>query len=350
MMYKESHHERAEYSCADCSFCQERTGFFVTHDVCACPDKEERDKTILRSDSICEHFVAAPRTQFGIPGLTREGGKKDDNQHLRIGCDVHTHTLFSRHAYSTIQENVEAAARAGIELLGSTDHFSSMLFAEQHTKRAQGYDLRDFQYFLNYSVWPKTWQGVHLLHGAEIDIVDLQGRLFGHDIGVSFEINGMPKKVDTSLKEEVFRAADYAIASVHNRSIAEGTSLAQTTAMYVHALEDPKVLILGHTGRSGVPFDTDEVLCAARDLGKLIELNETTLARHERAAACCKKLAERCAELGVMISTGSDAHISCDVGQLGHVRAMLEEIHFPQELIATRDAQTYIGCVRALHA
>ena len=25
---------------------------------------------------------------------------------LRIACDVHTHTLFSRHAYSTIEENV----------------------------------------------------------------------------------------------------------------------------------------------------------------------------------------------------------------------------------------------------
>ena len=47
---------------------------------------------------------------------------------MNLVSDVHTHTLFSRHAYSTIQENVTAAKAQGLELLGSTDHFSSMLF------------------------------------------------------------------------------------------------------------------------------------------------------------------------------------------------------------------------------
>lgn len=44
----------------------------------------------------------------------------------RILGDVHTHTLYSRHAYSTIQENVRAASAAGLEILGSTDHLSSI--------------------------------------------------------------------------------------------------------------------------------------------------------------------------------------------------------------------------------
>ena len=42
---------------------------------------------------------------------------------MKLKCDVHTHTLYSRHAYSTILENVAAAKEAGLELLGSTDHF-----------------------------------------------------------------------------------------------------------------------------------------------------------------------------------------------------------------------------------
>ena len=49
---------------------------------------------------------------------------------MQLRCDVHTHTLYSRHAYSTILENVHAAKEAGLELLGSTDHFSSMLYPE----------------------------------------------------------------------------------------------------------------------------------------------------------------------------------------------------------------------------
>ena len=36
---------------------------------------------------------------------------------MNLVSDVHTHTLFSRHAYSTIQENVTAAKAQGLELL-----------------------------------------------------------------------------------------------------------------------------------------------------------------------------------------------------------------------------------------
>ena len=54
---------------------------------------------------------------------------------MQLRCDVHTHTLYSRHAYSTILENVHAAKEAGLELLGSTDHFSSMLYPEYENIR-----------------------------------------------------------------------------------------------------------------------------------------------------------------------------------------------------------------------
>ncbi len=80
---------------------------------------------------------------------------------LHIRCDTHTHTIYSRHAYSTVEENVRAAAELGIGLLGSTDHYSSMLFPEvENTRRAQVHDLRDHQYFINYRCWPREWCGV----------------------------------------------------------------------------------------------------------------------------------------------------------------------------------------------
>ena len=73
---------------------------------------------------------------------------------LHIACDVHTHTIFSRHAYSTIEENVRAAAEMRVELLGSTDHFSAMV----HPAIDGEYDLRDFQHFLNVHSWPRIWK------------------------------------------------------------------------------------------------------------------------------------------------------------------------------------------------
>ena len=81
---------------------------------------------------------------------------------LRNLCDTHTHTLYSRHAYSTIRENVLAARDAGLELLGCTEHFSDMLHPGATLTHA---DVRDFQYFDNFAAWPEVWEGVRVLHG-----------------------------------------------------------------------------------------------------------------------------------------------------------------------------------------
>ena len=40
--------------------------------------------------------------------------------------DLHTHTLASGHAYSTITEMVHAAAMAGLHMLGITEHAPKM--------------------------------------------------------------------------------------------------------------------------------------------------------------------------------------------------------------------------------
>lgn len=253
-----------------------------------------------------------------------------------FACDVHTHTVFSRHAYSTIGECVAAARAAGLELLGSTDHYSSMISPSLH--------IRDYQHFINFEVWPRVWDGVRVLHGVEADIVDLQGHLFGWDHMLREGITGRRFLMPHTLKDHVWHGIDYAIASIHDQTFAADATLAQATDMYVRVLEDPKVLIVGHPGRAGVPFELDPVLLAAKDLGKLIEINEHSFAEHYGASThlTCRRIAERCAELGVMISVGTDAHIACDVGRFDMVSALLDEIHFPNELVATRDAKTFL--------
>lgn len=37
-------------------------------------------------------------------------------------ADLHTHTIASDHAYSTLLENIEYAKRAGMQALAITDH------------------------------------------------------------------------------------------------------------------------------------------------------------------------------------------------------------------------------------
>ena len=217
---------------------------------------------------------------------------------IRIACDVHTHTLFSRHAYSTLEENVRAASAKNLELLGVTDHFSCMLFDQQ--------TLKNFQYFIN---------------GAQL-------------------------KHPTTLKKRVFRDCDYVIASIHRKDFTLGQTPAQNTQMYINALQDPKVLILGHVGRSGVDFELDPVLEAARDLGKLIEINESSIAEPAKAKKSlqrCEDVARRCAELGCMVSFGSDAHISPKVGGYAKTKELLESVDFPEELVACSSAERFLS-------
>lgn len=266
---------------------------------------------------------------------------------LENRCDVHTHTLFSRHAYSTVRENVLAAREAGLELLGVTDHFSDMLFPNTDLTHA---DVRDYQYFINMGIWPRTWEGVRLLRGLEADIRTLDGRLFGQGVVVTHDITGVELRTATTLYDRSLRFADYVIASVHLKDFAAGATIEQTTRMYLGALSQPKVLILGHTGRAGVPFDVREVASEAARLHKLIEINEHSLEsrrRDGRTWDSCRQIARVCAEVGCQVAVNTDAHICCQVGRAPCALQMLEEVSFPQELVATRSAEAFLAAMGA---
>lgn len=261
-------------------------------------------------------------------------------------CDVHTHTLASRHAYSTLEENVRAGSERGMELVGSTDHFGAMA-AHGVRLDGTGADIRDYQSFLDTVTWPREWHGVTLLRGAEADIVDLEGRLFGHDVQAPNKITGDPYPEPLDLETRVLRDTDYAIASVHAKSFTLDATRAQNTRMYIKALEHPKVLILGHVGRLGIDFEYGPVVEAARDLNKLIEINNSTTDLYPSSRKRCRQIAELCAELGCKVSLGTDAHVSYNVGLFPSALAMLDAIGFPQELVATTDRRTFLDALRA---
>ena len=51
-----------------------------------------------------------------------------------------------------------------------------------------------------------------------------------------------------------------------------------------------RVFDLGHVGRAGVPFDLDEVLTAAKERHKLIEINEHSLGDMPERSSVAGKL------------------------------------------------------------
>ena len=139
---------------------------------------------------------------------------------------------------------------------------------------------------------------------------------------------------------------DYVIASVHRHSFADTATPAECTELYCNAMQNKKVLILGHIGRSGLPFEIDPVLLAAKDMHKLIEINEHSLDSRNHCNERCKEILKRCAELEVPISISSDAHFATAIGKFDKVKKMLSEIHFPAELIATRSAESFLNAMK----
>ena len=79
--------------------------------------------------------------------------------------DVHTHTVASGHAYSSLQEMVHAAAEKGIQLLGITEHGPAVPGS------------CPLLYFKNSHCIPRNMYGVQLLIGCEMNILDTEGRL-----------------------------------------------------------------------------------------------------------------------------------------------------------------------------
>ena len=253
---------------------------------------------------------------------------------IKIKTDTHTHTLASGHAYSTIEENLRAGKEQGLELVGITDHFSSFFVPST--------DFACFGFFINKKALPEVWHGVRLLFGAEVDIVDLKGNLFGHDLYIPY-----PNKngVKLTYEEGILNRLDYLIASVHYKDFAANSTVVENTELYIKALEHENVKILGHIGRSGLEFDIDEVVKAAKSLNKMIEINEASFGHGETVRERCLKVALACAKYGTKIAVNSDAHSSFEIGKYPNTEHFLDEIDFPGELIGNRDAETFLSMI-----
>ena len=86
----------------------------------------------------------------------------------------------------------------------------------------------------------------------------------------------------------------------------------------------------------------NEVLLAARDLHKPIEINEHSFSWEGHHQMVCRDVAVRCAELGVSICVNTDAHMALEIGRTEKAQNMLQEIDFPQDLIINRTKESFL--------
>ena len=231
--------------------------------------------------------------------------------------DLHTHTLASGHAYNTLMEMVRGGAAAGMRVFGSSDHGPAM----------PGSCHR--MYFVNFKAISRHQPGTGLLMGCELNILDYQG------------------KVD--LNDDALAKMDYAIASLHIPCCEPGTA-AQNTDAFLGAMKNPRIQIIWHPDDSRYPVDYDTLVAAAGEHHKLLEVNNSSLkpgSFRQGAREHYIEMLELCVHYHVSILMGSDAHWVDDAGNHSLAHALLEEIHFPQELVVNTSVDKLIPYIPA---
>lgn len=216
--------------------------------------------------------------------------------------DIHTHTIASAHAYSTLRENIRQARKKGLKIFGTSDH----------SKEMPGIGSNAF--FGNYASVPRMIDDVIVLCGVEANIIDYSG------------------KIDINLDR---RKVDYAIVSLHAKCIRAGSRQENTKAI-VSSLNHPRVKIVGHPDDDNFPLDYEYLVDCLKERDIYAEINNSSLkvnSPRKGSRKNLKKMLEIGRRKGLKVIMGSDAHIDLAVGDLTLAQELLEEVDYPRELV-----------------
>jgi putative hydrolase len=230
---------------------------------------------------------------------------------MKIELDMHTHTLASGHAYSTIQEMARAGAEKGLKLLGITEHTSGIP------------GTCDPIYFRNLHVVPRQMYGIELMLGAEINILDAKGNM--------------------DADEALMKRLDIRIAGIHLLCYEHGTKEENTFGM-IQAIRHPYIQIISHPGDGTAELDFEPIVQVSKECGTLLEINNSSLkpARGKQDARVNNlEILRLCKQYEVPVILGSDAHISFDIANYQYVYELLHETEFPEALIVNRSVEVF---------
>ena len=195
-----------------------------------------------------------------------------------IQGDLHVHSTWTD-GMGTIEEVAAAARSRGLKYVAVTDH-------SKRVAMVGGLDAgRLRKQWAEIDKLNRRLRGITVLKGVEVDILE-QGGL--------------------DLEDDVLAEADWVVASVH---YGQNQSREQITRRVIGALENPHVAAIAHpTGRmlmqrKPYEIDLEAVLRAAREHGKMMELNAHPIRLDLDDVACAAAKNH-----GVPIVISTDAH------------------------------------------
>lgn len=227
--------------------------------------------------------------------------------------DVHTHSIASGHAYSTLVEMVSEAQNRGLKIFGITEHTPALPGACHSI------------YFRNLHVVPRQWGDMRLLLGAELNIINSKG--------------------DIDLEDEFFPMLDIRIAGIHKLCWENGTAEENTEGM-IRVIQNPWINVISHPGDGTAELNFEPIVIAAKEHNTLLEINNSSLnpvrGKTHKAIPNNIEILNLCKKYEVPVILGSDAHITFDIANYDNILPLLNETEFPEELIINDKPNAFI--------
>lgn len=227
---------------------------------------------------------------------------------MEIIADLHTHTIASTHAYSTINEMVKAASEKGLYAIAITDH-----------GRAMPGSPREY-YFESLKSIPQEMYGVRVLKGMEANIIDFDGNIDCND----------------TLANDL----EWIVASMHSITLDGEPNVEKCTNAYLVLAKNKNINAIGHSGTTCYKYDYETVIPELAKNGVLIEINNSTFNYKKDSMSNCVEIIKVCKKHKARIVVDTDSHFHTYVGNVGPTLQVLKELDFPKELVVNASVET----------
>lgn len=231
---------------------------------------------------------------------------------IDINLDLHTHTVISGHAYSTLKENIMAAKEKGLKGFAVTDHGPAMPGV-----------LGDAYHVVNMRLAvAKYMEAIRIIRGFEANIIDYDGKI--------------------DLPTEFTPSVEFIIASYHEICITP-SNRKEHTAGIINCMASGYVDAIGHPDGYKFPLDYEEIARAAFEYKVALEVNNNSLKGQVRGDTRDNylELLNIAKRNRVYICVGSDSHFYTSIGEIDLAKSILEEVNYPRDLVINKSVKRF---------
>lgn len=236
-----------------------------------------------------------------------------------ILADLHTHTIFSQHAYSTLKENVNVAKNRGLKYIAITDHYYGSgddIMRKNETTRIA---------YMTHDVMQNE-KDIVVVGGAEFNL--------GQEIPYWDKIQHIPWRPigvhswfwnrENSTLESVYNAFEIAAKSKRHNAFAH-------IEREIHKINHSKY---GEELSNDVKEFYIQMVHLAKREKVFLEVNESSIITNEKGGIKrLKYWLQLAKEQNCLIYLGTDSHYCENVGVFKYAIELLNEIDYPKELI-----------------